>query len=220
MYDLTEIIDMMGALGTFALALAAYWNIFKPLKPKIKISAGINGEYMSNFTIPTPIWGVSCVYFIYRLKVENCKKFSSYYAKKVYLRFMEISKMNRDNKWDKLQPFNPFMMRWTSTTGINDVFQNDLGKGEYLYVNFFAIKRTLKSLSNQIDKSEIIPGHEPIKGLALAAGFPLEELGRNGTFKFKIGIFGENVKPNEYTFKVEVRDMNNIQAPTISIEQM
>ena len=174
---------------------------------------------MSNFTIPTLTLGVSCVYFIYRLKVENCKKISSYYAKKVYLRFIEISKMNGDNKWGKLQPFNPFMMRWTSTTGMNDVFQNDLSKGEYLYVNFFTIKRTLKPCSEQIDKSEIIPGHETIKDLALAAGFTLEELGKNGTFKFKIGVFGGNVKPKELNFKVKVEDINNIPAPKISIEQ-
>lgn len=56
------------------------------------------------------------------------------------------------------------------------MFYNDLGKGEYLYINFFTVKNTLKPLSDEIEKSEIIPGHEGIKDIALAAVFPSENL--------------------------------------------
>lgn len=220
-YSLIEIIELIGSIGTFTLALAAYWNIFKPLKPKIGLSHGIKGEYLSKFNnvcSQTPTLGVICLYFVYRLKVDNSKKLSSYYAKNVYLRFMGISRMNEQDRREELLPFNPFKMRWTSTTGENDLFHNDLGKGEYLYVNFFTIKRTLKPCSDEIEKSEIIPGHEGIKDVALAAGFPLEKLDKNGTFKFKIGIFGENVKAREFNFKVTVEDINNIPCPKISIE--
>ena len=215
-YNLIEFLDLAGPIGTFALALAAYWNIFKPLKPKIKISYGIAGEYLSKLEIQASTLGVSYRYFMYRLKVENRKKFSSFYAKKVYLRFMGIN--SEDQECKELTPFNPFMMRWTSTTDEENTFYNDFGKGEYLYVNFFTIKRTLKPCSDDIDKSEIIPGHEGIEKLALAAGFPKEKLEKNGMFKFKIGVFGENVKHRELIFKVIFIDINNIPDPKINIE--
>ena len=44
---ITEYVTLLGAIGTFALALAAFWNIFKPLKPKIKLSHGSTGEHLS-----------------------------------------------------------------------------------------------------------------------------------------------------------------------------
>ena len=203
---LVELITLLGSIGTFALALATFWNIFKPLKPKIKLSYGTTGEYLSTpygqCGSVSPL-GVSCRYFLYRLKVENRNKVTSYYAKKVYLRFIEISRLNNVKKWENLAPFNPFMMRWTSTTGNNDTFYNDLGKGEHLFTNFFTVKFTMEPMSDtEIHEIEIIPGNEGIENLALAAGFPREKIKQPGTFQFKIGVFGENMKPNEFIFKV------------------
>ena len=57
-YNLIEFIDLAGMISTFALALVAYWNIFKPSKPKIKISYGITGKYLSKLEVQASTFGV------------------------------------------------------------------------------------------------------------------------------------------------------------------
>ncbi len=224
MISLMQFIELAGAIGTFGLALVAFWNIFKPLKPKIIISYGTTGEYLSQLEdscSSPPVGGESCQYYIFRLKVENRKKFTSLYAKKLYLRFMEISKLDQNGKWERLVPFNPFMLRWTSTTMQNDLFYNDLGKGEYLYANFFTIKSFFAPMDNKtIVKSEMFPGHEGIRDIALPAGFPRKKLNEGGSFKFKIGVFGENMKGKEFNYKVTFEASQNKDQPKIDIREM
>jgi hypothetical protein len=224
MITVREFITLASAIGTFALALAAFWNIFKPLKPKIKLSYGTTGEYLSKLEAncgSRSDLGVSCRYFIYRLKVENSKKLTSLYAKRVYLRFMEISKLNEESSWEELVPFNPFMMRWTSTTDANNIFYNDLGKGEYLYTNFFTVKSSLPPSNHEIiERSEILPGHEGIIDIALAAGFPREKLKENGKFRFKIGVFAENMKGNEFNYEVTFKASPNMYQTNINISEL
>lgn len=221
---LTEFITLAGTIGTFALALVAFWNIFKPLKPKIKLSHGTTGEYLSKLEgrcDAPPSLALPCKYLIYRLRIENGKKISSFSAKKVYLRFMEISRLNEIGSWEKLVPFNPVMMRWTSATDESNIFYSDLAKGEYLFANFFTIKLMLSPVNNEIiNKSEIIPGYEGIKNMALAAGFPLEKLEKEGIFKFKIGVFGENMKPKEFIFEVKFCDLRTKPEPKIKIKDL
>jgi len=221
---LIESVELIGSIGTFGLALAAYWNIFKPLKPKIIISFGTKGEYFSeNKDELTTISSLDkCVlYYFYRLKVENDNKFISSCAKKLYLRFMAISSMVDDDKWEELTPFNPFTMRWTSTTDNYNAFYSDLAKGEYLYANFFTVKNILSNPNcTTIESSEIIPGHEGIKYLALAAGFPREKLKNKGTFRFKIGVFGENIKGKEFCYEVKFEAGQNIDQSKVNIRQL
>ena len=133
---------------------------------------------------------------------------------------MEISRLNENGSWEELVPFNPFMMKWTSATDGNNIFYSDLGKGEYLFTNFFTVKIFLAPMSDEIDKSEIIPGHEGIKKIALAAGFPLGKLEKEGTFRFKIGVFGENMKAKEFIFEVAFNDLRGKPQPKIRIKDL
>ena len=202
-----EWLSVLGSMGTFLLALAAYWNLFKPFKPSLNIFYGTTGEYLSTL--------VNCNYanfsnsnnktcLLYRLKIENKNKFRSITAKNVYIRFNEIRKMVSDDESIKLQPFNPFKMRWTSGTDSKDAFISDLGRGEYLYINFFSIIITPDKSGNPVKNiMEIIPGHPAITDLSLPQGFPRTELFGDGKFKFKISVFGDNIKSKQYEFKVE-----------------
>ena len=225
MVSITEFIILAGSLGTVGLAIASFLNISKPLRPKIEISYGIAGEYLSeinneNCISSSIVWG-SCNYLLYRLKVENSKKVTSSYAKRVYLRFMAISRMVDDDKWEELSPFNPFTMRWTSQTDNDNAFYNDLAKGEYLYANFFTVKNTLSPQNcKTIERSEIIPGHEGILDLALAAGFPREKLQKNGKFRFKIGVFAENTKGKEFTYEVTFETIPNSGQTKVNIRKL
>ena len=225
MVTLTEFITLAGSLGTVGLAIAAFINISKPLRPKIRISHGIAGEYLSEMNnvqcSSPPTLGESCNYLVYRLKVENSKKVTSSYAKRVYLRFMAVSRIVDDDKLEELQPFNPFTMRWTSLTDNDNAFYNDLAKGEYLYANFFIVKSSLSRQDYEtIEKSEILPGHERIKDIALAAGFPREKLQQSGKFRFKIGVFAENMKGKEFSYEVTFEANPTTGQPMVNISEL
>ena len=225
MVTITEFIILAGSLGTAGLAIAAFINISKPLRPKIKISYGVTGEYLSeddNKQCSSPnSLGERCNYLVYRIKVENSKKVTSSYAKRVYLRFMAVSKIVDDDKLDELQPFNPFTMRWTSLTDNDNAFYNDLAKGEYLYANFFTIKCALSSSNyNTIDKLEILLGHEGIKDIALPAGFPRKALEGNGKFRFKIGVFAENMKGKEFNYEVAFEVGPDMDQKKVNISEL
>lgn len=202
-----EWLSIFGTTGTILLVLMAYWNKFKPFKPSLNIFYGTTGEYLStlkncnsgnfsNFNNKT------CL--LYRLKIENENKFRSITAKNVYIKFNEIRKMVNDDESIKLQPFNPFKMRWTSGTDSKEAFTSNLGRGEYLYINFFSIIITPDKSGNPVKNiMEIIPGHPAITNLSLPQGFPRTELFGDGKFKFKISVFGDNIKSKQYEFKVE-----------------
>ncbi len=222
---LEEIIVSIGAIGTFLLALASYWNLFKPLKPKLNICSGTTGEYLAS-GIDNQKCGPSqslipVMHNWYRLKVENKNKIFSATAKNVYIRFTEICKMSSNNEWKPLEPFNPFKMRWTSGTDKSNYFSTNLGKGEHLYINFFTIDVVKKQNSpSNIGIIKIIPGHEGIKSIALPLGFPEKELCGDGKFKFKISIFGDNVKSKQYEYEVDCSLDQNCFTPNVNIKKL
>ena len=150
---------------------------------------------------------------IYRLKIENSSRFNSATAKKIFCSFMKIEKL-LDSEWRSLDPFNPFRMRWTSNPLMEGPFLNNLAKGEYQYINFLTvIVKSQKGgeVKNGVEhRSQIIPGHCGIKEIALAAGFPEYELENYGRFRFRIGLFGENVKNQTHTYEVELNPDENI----------
>ncbi len=222
---LEEIIVSIGAIGTFLLALLGYWNIFKPLKPRLNICHGTTGGYLTSEIIPqqsesslslTPVLSL-----LYRLKVKNQNKFYSVTAKNVYIRFIEIYKMGYNDEWIKLEPFNPFKMRWISGTNEHESFSNDLGRGEYLFINFF----TILIIQGQDDNSnvtimEIIPGQRGIENISLPSGFPRTELYGEGKFKFKLLVFGDNIKSKQYEYEVECKLHPNWRSPTVNIKRL
>ena len=206
----SELLSLLGTIGTFLLALAAFWNIFKPLKPRLNLSYGTVGGYLStleeNGIPPGELLSYSFNYYIYRLKIENNNKFYSKTAKNVFCSFIEIEKW-LDGKWCSLEPFNPFRMKWTSKPKESDIFSNDLAKGEYQYVNFFTVTVIAQTnymvVNKEYPKIQMIPGHIGIEKISLAAGFPKNQLFKEGKFRFKIGLHGENVKSKTYTYEVE-----------------
>ena len=212
----TELLTLLGSIGTFLLALAAFWNILKPLKLRLNLSYGTGGGYLSTLDIDCNSSNnslvYSCKYYLYRIKIENNKKFYSKTAKNAFCSFIEIEKW-LDGKWCSLEPFNPFRMRWTSKPDEYDIFSSDLAKGEYQYVNFLTVTVITQTPSMVINKEfpkiQLIPGHLRIKPIALAAGFPEHQLTKEGKFRFKIGLHGENVKSKTYTYEVEFNPVDN-----------
>ena len=222
---LEEIIVSIGAIGTFLLALASYWNLFKPLKPHLNIYHGTTGEYLTSGTAyqrnmstqsSTPV-----IQLLYRLKVENQNRFYSVTAKNVYIRCIEICKMGPNNEWIKLEPFNPFKMRWASGTNERESFSNDLGKGEFLYITFFTVFTAPKQ-SNKSNEYEIkiIPGQVENENIALPLGFPQTELYGEEKFKFKITVFGDNVKSKQYEYEVNCSPDSNWRSLNVNIKRL
>lgn len=178
-------------------------------RPHIEVIGGNEGEYLSHFQkSSTKTLGIIEDYYIYRLKVENKKCFSSITEPNIHSRMLTISKDN-----ENLVPFNPVLMRWAS----NSEFTERLSKDEHSYVNLLTIVYSYVLDSNGKKKDvtyKFYPAHIGITELALAGGFPMSKL-TEGLYLFRIGFHGDVLASLHYTVQVSFKDL--IDAPEIKV---
>ncbi|MEM0135715.1 MAG: hypothetical protein QXU18_10925 [Thermoplasmatales archaeon] len=181
-------------------------------RPNIEVTGGNEGEYLSHFQKSSDTTlGIIEEFYIYRLKVENKNCFSSITEPKIHSRMLTINKDDMN-----LVPFNPVLMRWAS----NSEFTERLSRDEHSYVNLLTIvySYTLDNNERRKDVSyKFYPAHTGITNLALAGGFPMNEL-TEGSYLFRIGLHGDIMASLHYNVQVSFKNL--IDAPEIEVTVM